>query len=75
VGGLIMDTKDYRIIMTIASSIARPCRCEGKLVYELDLELFINAIDNIYPDICVPVSRNGVVLNPKTKENTEEVEC
>lgn len=68
-----MDTKDYRIIMTIASNIAKPVICNGKTIYELDLEQFINAIDNIYPDICIPVSRNGVVLNPGV-ENTEEEE-
>lgn len=64
-----MDTQDYRIIMTIATSLAQPCICNGKTVYEVDLERFINAIDNIYPDICIPVSRNGVVLNPKAEEN------
>jgi hypothetical protein len=68
-----MDTKDYRIIMTIASNIAKPVICNGKTIYELNLEQFINAIDNIYPDICIPVSRNGVVLNPGV-ENTEEEE-
>lgn len=68
-----MDTKDYRIIMTIASNIAKPVICNGKTIYELDLEQFINAIDNIYPDICIPVSRNGVVLNPGV-ESTEEPE-
>lgn len=69
-----MDTKDYRIIMTIASTLAQPVICNGKIVYEVDLERFINAIDNIYPDICIPVARNGVVLNPKANENTEEDE-
>ena len=69
-----MDTKDYRIIMTIATTLAKPCICNGKTVYEVDLERFINAIDNIYPDICIPVARNGVVLNPKANENTEEEE-
>jgi hypothetical protein len=68
-----MDNKDYRIIMTIASNIAKPVICNGKTIYELDLKQFINAIDNIYPDICIPVSRNGVVLNPGV-ENTEEKE-
>lgn len=66
-----MDTKDYRIIMTIASNIAKPVICNGKTIYELDLEQFINAIDNIYPDICIPVSRNGVVLNPGVEEREE----
>ena len=69
-----MDTKDYRIIMTIASNIAKPCIYNGETIYELDLVQFINAIDNIYPDICIPVSRNGVVLNQNTYENTEEEE-
>ena len=69
-----MDAKDYRIIMTIATTLAKPCICNGKTVYEIDLERFINAIDNIYPDICIPVACNGVVLNPKANENTEEEE-
>lgn len=69
-----MDAKDYRIIMTIATSLAKPCICNGKTVYEVDLERFINAIDNIYPDLSIPVVRNGVVLNPKANENTEEKE-
>ena len=67
-----MDTQDYRIIMTIASNIAKPCICNGKTIYELDLAQFINAIDNIYPDICIPVARNGVILNPKDEEVEEE---
>ena len=69
-----MDVKDYRIIMTIASNLAHPVIYNGKTIYELDLAQFINAIDNIYPDICIPVARNGVVLNPKANENTEEEE-
>lgn len=69
-----MNTQDYRIIMTIASNIAKPTYCDGKLCYLLDLKQFVNAIDNIYPDICIPVARNGIVLNPKTEENTEEPE-
>lgn len=67
-----MDVKDYRIIMTIATSLAQPCICNGKTVYEVDLESFINAIDNIYPDICIPVACNGVVLNPKIESDEEE---
>lgn len=67
-----MDTKDYRIIMTVASNIAQKTYCNGGVCYLLDLEQFVNAIDNIYPDICIPVARNGVVLNPKVDENTEE---
>ena len=66
-----MDTKDYRIIMTIASNIAQKTYCNGEVCYLLDLKRFINAVDNIYPDICIPVARNGVVLNPKA-ENEEE---
>jgi hypothetical protein len=66
-----MDTKDYRIIMTIASNIAKPVICNGKTIYELDLKQFINTIDNIYPDICIPVARNGVVLNPGVEEREE----
>jgi hypothetical protein len=69
-----MDTKDYRIIMTVASNIAQKTYCNGEVCYLLDLKQFVNAIDNIYPDICIPVSRNGVVLNPKADENTEEEE-
>ncbi len=67
-----MDAKDYRIIMTIATSLAQPVICNGKTIYEVDLERFINAIDNIYPDICIPVARNGVVLNPKAETEEEE---
>ena len=63
-----MDTQDYRIIMTIASNIAKPTYCDGKLCYLLDLQQFITAIDNIYPDIRIPVARNGIILNPKAEE-------
>ena len=66
-----MDTKDYRIIVTLATSLAKPCICNGERVYELDVAKFINALDNIYPDICVPVSLNGVVLNPKLESEEE----
>ena len=65
-----MDVKDYRIIMTIATSLAKPVICNGKTIYELELTRFINAIDNIYPELYMPVARNGVVLNPK--DETEE---
>lgn len=68
----MMDVKDYRIIMTIASTIAKPTYCDGKLCYLLDLEQFIGAIDNIYPDICIPVARDGVVLNTHTKTNNTD---
>lgn len=69
-----MNTQDYRIIMTIASNIAKPTYCDGELCYLLDFKQFVNAIDNIYPDICIPVARNGVVLNPKAEESTMEDE-
>ena len=62
-----MDTKDYRIIMTIASNIAHKTYCNGEICYLLDLKQFVNAIDNIYPDICISVARNGVILNPKAE--------
>ena len=67
-----MDTKDYRIIVTLATSLAQPCICSGKTVYELDVAKFINAIDNIYPDVRIPVSLNGVVLNPNAESDEEE---
>lgn len=67
-----MDAKDYRIIMTIATSLAKPCICNGKTVYEVDLARFISAIDNIYPDLAMPVTRNGVLLNPKAEAEQEE---
>ena len=68
-----MDAKDYRIIMTIALNLAKPVICNGKTIYELELTQFINAIDNIYPELSMPVTRNGVILNPKAEdEETEE---
>ena len=67
-----MDIKDYRIIVTLATSLAQPCICNGKTVYELDVAKFINALDNIYPDICIPVSLNGIVLNPHAESEEEE---
>jgi hypothetical protein len=67
-----MDAKDYRIIMTLASNLAQPVICNGKTVYELDLTQFINAIDNIYPDLWIPVARNGIILNPKDESTTVE---
>ena len=69
-----MDAKDYRIIMTLASNLAQPVICNGKTIYELNLAQFVNAIDNIYPELYMPVARNGVVLNPKADENNEEEE-
>ncbi len=67
-----MDAKDYRIIMTLASNLAQPVICNGKTIYELNLVQFINAIDNIYPELYMPVARNGVVLNPKDESVEEE---
>lgn len=66
-----MDAKDYRIIMTIATNLAKPVICSGKTLYELELTQFINAIDNIYPELYMPVTRNGVVLNPKAETEEE----
>ena len=63
-----MDAQDYRIIMTLASNLAKPVICNGKTIYELNLAQCVNAIDNIYPDLWTPVARNGVILNPKTEE-------
>ena len=67
-----MDTKDYRIIVTLATSLAQPCICNGRTVYELDVAKFINALDNIYPDARIPVSLNGEILNPKAENEEEE---
>ena len=67
-----MDTKDYRIIVTLATSLAEPVICSGRTIYELNVVKFIRALDNIYPDICIPVSLNGVVLNPKAESDEEE---
>ena len=67
-----MDAKDYRIIVTLATGFAQPCICNGRTVYELDVAKFISALDNIYPDICIPVSLNGVVLNPNAESEEEE---
>ena len=67
-----MDAQDYRIIMTLASNLAKPVICNGKTIYELELTQFINAIDNIYPELYMPVARNGVMLNPKDETEDEE---
>ena len=67
-----MDTKDYRIIVTLATSLAKPCICNGVKVYELDVAKFINALDNIYPDARIPVSINGEILNSKPEDEEEE---
>lgn len=67
-----MDAKDYRIIMTIASNLAQPVICNGKTIYELNLAQFVNAIDNIYPELYMPVACNGVVLNPKAESDEKE---
>ena len=66
-----MTKKDYRIIMTIAAKLARPVIYNGKTVYDIDLEEFINAIDNIYPELAIPVVHNGVVLNPKAESKED----
>ena len=61
-----MNKKDYRIIITTATNLAEPCIYEGKKIYEVDLEQFIKAIDNIYPNLYIPViTVDGKVLNPK----------
>lgn len=63
-----MNKKDYRIIMATAANLAKPCIWEGKKTYEVDLEQFIKAIDNIYPDLYIPVvTSDGKVLNPKSE--------
>ena len=62
-----MDAKDYRIIMTLASNLAQPVICNGKTIYELNLVQFVNAIDNIYPELYMPVAKDGIVLNPKVE--------
>ena len=67
-----MDAKDYRIIITLASNLAQPVICNGKTIYELNLAQFVNAIDNIYPELYMPVARNGIVLNPKAETEEEE---
>ena len=66
-----MTKKDYRIIMTIAANLAKSCIWEGRKIYEIDLEQFVKAVD-IYPDICIPVSLNGMVLNPKAEAEEDE---
>ena len=66
-----MDAKDYRIIVTLATNLAQRCIC-NETVYELDVAKFINAIDNIYPDLSMPVAINGVILNPKAESDEEE---
>ena len=61
-----MNKKDYRIIITTAVNFAEPCICEGKKIYEVDLEQFIKAIDDIYPNLRIPVvTVDGTLLNPK----------
>ena len=53
-------------------NIAQPVICNGKTIYELNLAQFVNAIDNIYPELYMPVARNGVVLNPRDESDEEE---
>lgn len=63
-----MTQKDYRIIIATAANLAKPCIYEGKKIYDVDLEQFIKAIDNIYPDLYIPVvTSDGKVLNPKSE--------
>lgn len=67
-----MNKKDYRIIMATAANLAKPCIWEGKKTYEVDLEQFIKAIDNIYPDLYIPVvTSDGKVLNPKLESKED----
>lgn len=67
-----MNKKDYRIIMATAANLAKPCIWEGKKTYEVDLEQFIKAIDNIYPDLYIPVvTSDGKVLNPKSESKED----
>ncbi len=67
-----MDQKDYRIVATLATSLAQPCICNGRTVYELDVAKFLSALDSIYPEVCMPVSINGVVLNPNAEKPEDE---
>lgn len=69
----MLETQDYRVITTIATHIAQPTWCNGNKVFLIDLKKFINAIDNIYPDACIPVYLNGEPLNDvnKTEESEE----
>ena len=67
-----MNKKDYRIIMATAANLAKPCIWEGKKTYEVDLEQLIKAIDNIYPDLYIPVvTSDGKVLNPKSESKED----
>ena len=63
-----MTQKDYRIIIATAANLAKPCIWEGKKTYEVDLKQFIRALENIYPDLYLPVvTGDGKVLNPKSE--------
>lgn len=63
-----MTQKDYRIIIATAANLAKPCIWEGKKTYEVDLKQFIRALENIYPDLHIPViTGDGKVLNPKSE--------
>ena len=67
-----MTQEDYRIIITTAVNFAEPCIYEGKKIYEVDLEQFIKAIDNIYPNLYIPViTVDGKVLNPKPESKKD----
>lgn len=63
-----MTQKDYRIIIATAANLAKPCIWEGKKTYEVDLKQFIRALENIYPDLYLPVvTGDGKILNPKSE--------
>ena len=67
-----MTQKDYRIIISTAANLAEPCICEGKKTYEVDLKQFIRALENIYPDLYLPVvTGDGKVLNPKLESKED----
>ncbi len=68
----MLETQDYRVITTIAAHLAQPTWCNGNKVFLVDLKKFINAIDNIYPDACIPINFNGEPLNSVNR--TEEPE-
>lgn len=67
-----MTQKDYRIIVATAANLAKPCIWEGKKTYEVDLKQFIRALENIYPDLYLPVvTGDGKILNPKLESKED----
>lgn len=62
-----MDAQDYRVIVTLVASLAKPCIWNGKTTYEVDVQKLITAIDSIYPDLYQPIAINGKILNPKDR--------